>query len=49
MIVDPMGVVIAGIGDRVGLISADVQRDRIARVREANPVLSARRFHVAPN
>lgn len=49
MIVDPMGVVIAGIGDGVGLISADIERDRIARVREANPVLSARRFHVTPN
>lgn len=48
MIVDPMGVVIAGIGDQVGLISAEVQRDRIDRVREANPVLSARRFQVAP-
>lgn len=49
MIVDPMGVVIAGIGDQVGLISAEVQRDQVDRVREANPVLSARRFRVAPN
>jgi predicted amidohydrolase len=49
MIVDPMGVVIAGIGDPAGLISADIQRDRIDRVREANPVLTARRFRVTPS
>lgn len=48
VIVDPMGVVISGLGDRAGVISADIERERIHRVREANPALSARRFRVAP-
>lgn len=47
MIVDPMGVVVAGIGDRAGLVSAEIERDRVEQVREANPVLTARRFRIA--
>lgn len=47
MIVDPMGVVVAALGDREGLVTAEIERARIDDVRAANPVLRARRFGVA--
>lgn len=46
MVVDPMGVVVAGLGDRVGLATAVIDPDRIDAVRATNPVLAARRFRV---
>jgi len=49
MVVDPMGVVVAGSGDRVGVITAEIDPARIEAVRATNPVLSARRFHVVAN
>ncbi|QFG26026.1 carbon-nitrogen hydrolase family protein [Actinomadura sp. WMMB 499] len=48
MIVDPMGVVVAGLGEAPGTAVADVAPARIAAVREKNPALSLRRFTVAP-
>ncbi|MFI0371748.1 carbon-nitrogen hydrolase family protein [Actinomadura sp. 1N219] len=46
MIVDPMGVVTAGLGEGTGVASAEVSPERVASVREKNPALSLRRFTV---
>lgn len=46
MIVDPMGVVLASLGERTGTARAEATADRIAEVRERNPALTLRRFAV---
>jgi predicted amidohydrolase len=46
MIVDPMGVVLASVGEEEGLGTAPLDPERIARVREKNPALTLRRFTV---
>lgn len=46
MIVDPMGVVLAAIGEEEGVVAATLDPDRIARVRQKNPALALRRFTV---
>ncbi|MFC4605705.1 carbon-nitrogen hydrolase family protein [Rhodococcus kronopolitis] len=46
MIVDPMGVVLASLGETVGTAVADVNAERIAEVRQRNPALALRRFTV---
>ncbi|MFE3290330.1 carbon-nitrogen hydrolase family protein [Rhodococcus sp. NPDC059234] len=46
MIVDPMGVVLASLGDQVGTARADASAERIAEVREKNPALALRRFAI---
>ncbi len=46
MIIDPMGVAVAALGDRTGISCAVIDRDRIEQVRSSNPVLSARRFRI---
>lgn len=46
MIVDPMGVVTAGVGEGTGVASAEVSAERVAAVRETNPALGLRRFAV---
>lgn len=43
LIVDPMGVVAADGGEEQGLIVADIDPDRVRRVRDKNPSLSHRR------
>jgi predicted amidohydrolase len=43
MIVDPWGTVVAQSPDRVGIIRADVETDRVAAVRRQIPVLANRR------
>jgi predicted amidohydrolase len=48
MIVDPMGVVTAGLGDGSGIAVAEISPERIAAVRRINPALDLRRFTVAP-
>ncbi|MET1043066.1 MAG: carbon-nitrogen hydrolase family protein [Microbacteriaceae bacterium] len=48
MIVDPMGVALAGIGEETGIALAELSLDRIEAVREVNPALSLRRFRVEP-
>jgi predicted amidohydrolase len=48
MIVDPMGVEIAAIGEIEGVAIAGVSRERIADVRKLNPALELRRFSVIP-
>lgn len=47
VIVDPMGVVIAGLGEGRGIACAEVSPERVAAVREKNPSLRLRRFTVA--
>jgi predicted amidohydrolase len=46
MIVDPMGVVLASVGEEEGLGTATLDPARITRVREKNPALTLRRFSV---
>jgi predicted amidohydrolase len=46
MIVDPMGVVAASLGEADGVASADVTRERLARVRARLPLVEQRRARV---
>jgi deaminated glutathione amidase len=48
MVVDPMGVEIAAIGEITDVAVAWISAERIAVVRETNPALALRRFGVAP-
>jgi len=48
LIVDPMGVVVAELGEQVGVISADVTAERVASVRRRNPSIEHRRLKVVP-
>lgn len=48
MIVDPMGVELATIGETTDVAVAWVSADRIAAVRRVNPALALRRFGVVP-
>ncbi|MBB2992211.1 putative amidohydrolase [Mycolicibacterium iranicum] len=45
-IIDPMGVVLASLGEEAGTAHAVVDTERTARVRQKNPALSLRRFAV---
>ena len=47
-ILDPQGVVIAGVGTEPGLAVAAVERAAIDRVRRVNPSLRVRRYAVTP-
>jgi predicted amidohydrolase len=46
MIVDPMGVILAGAGERPGLALAELDPARLEQVRRDNPCLRNRRFRV---
>lgn len=46
MIVDPMGVVLASVGEEEGLATATLEPERLARVRKKNPAVQLRRFAV---
>jgi len=48
MIVDPMGVAVAGMGETAGIALADVSAERVRAVREVNPALALRRYRVVP-
>ncbi|KQM83108.1 carbon-nitrogen hydrolase family protein [Agromyces sp. Leaf222] len=48
MIVDPMGVELATIGETTDVAVAWVSAERIAAVRRVNPALALRRFDVVP-
>lgn len=48
MIVDPMGVEIATIGESTDVALAWISPSRVAEVRAVNPALALRRFAVAP-
>jgi predicted amidohydrolase len=47
-IVDPQGVVLAGVGTTEGIAVAAVERATIERVRAVNPSLRVRRYAVGP-
>ena len=47
LIVDPMGLTIAELGDGVGIAVAEIFPERVADVRATNPCLHNRRFTVA--
>ncbi|WP_426184048.1 carbon-nitrogen hydrolase family protein [Microbacterium sp. TWP3-1-2b2] len=47
-IIDPQGVVLAGVGTGEGLAVAELTKDAVTRVREVNPVLRLRRYGVTP-
>ena len=49
MIVDPMGVEIATIGEATDTAVAWIAPSRVAEVRKVNPALALRRFTVAPS
>lgn len=44
MIVDPMGITLASLGEQIGTSVAEISPDRVAEVRLKNPSLSHRRF-----
>ena len=48
MIVDPMGVEIATVGEIADVATAAISPDRVAQVRALNPALELRRFAVVP-
>ncbi|PRX95459.1 carbon-nitrogen hydrolase family protein [Allonocardiopsis opalescens] len=48
-LVDPFGVVLAGLGETPGWAMAEVDRERLAEVRAKLPSLRHRRFTVAPD
>lgn len=48
MIVDPMGVELATIGEEAGVAIAWIWADRVAEVRSVNPALGLRRFGIWP-
>lgn len=47
-IIDPQGVVLAGVGTGEGVAVAEMSRDAVAKVRAVNPVLRLRRYAVVP-
>lgn len=49
MIVDPMGVELATVGETKDVAVATLTLDRLASVRTINPALALRRFGVVPN
>jgi deaminated glutathione amidase len=48
MVLDPMGVALAALGETEGLAVAEVSAQRLADVRRALPVLQNRRYSVTP-
>ncbi|QEO15588.1 carbon-nitrogen hydrolase family protein [Agromyces intestinalis] len=48
MVVDPMGVEIATIGEQTDVAVAWISRDRVEATRRLNPALALRRFDVVP-
>ena len=48
MVVDPFGVVVAGLGERPGHVVADVDLERLAECRKRMPSLDHRRWSVTP-
>ncbi len=44
IIVDPMGVTVANLGDQIGTVSGAISEDRVLEVRRKNPSLAHRRL-----
>lgn len=49
MLIDPLGVPVAGLGEAEGATTGTVSLDRIAEVRATNPALTHRRWGVSPS
>ena len=49
MLVDPLGIPVAGLGEAEGVATGTVSLDRIRDVRATNPALTHRRWAVAPS
>ncbi|MFE4230087.1 carbon-nitrogen hydrolase family protein [Arthrobacter sp. NPDC056886] len=49
MIVDPMGVVLASLGEQKAVATAELTEERLRTVRLKNPALELRRFTIAAN
>jgi len=49
LIADPMGVVVAQVGEAAGVAVADISADRLASVRQTLPSLLHRRFDTRPS
>lgn len=47
-IIDPMGVVLAGLGETAGVAVAEASAERVQEVRRRNPALALRRYRVEP-
>lgn len=47
-VIDPQGVVVAGVGTGEGVAVAEISSDAVAEVRAINPVLRLRRYRVCP-
>ncbi len=48
LIVDPMGVCLASLGETTDVAVAWVSQERVTEVRRKNPALALRRFRVVP-
>ena len=48
LVLDPMGVEIAGLGETEGVAAAEISSERVRSVRTALPVLLQRRYEVRP-
>ena len=48
VVLDPMGVLLAGLGEADGIAAADVSSERVRDVRAGLPVLAQRRYEVRP-
>lgn len=49
MLIDPLGVPVAGLGEAEGATTGMVAKDRIAEIRATNPALTHRRWRVTPS
>ncbi|MET0915845.1 MAG: nitrilase-related carbon-nitrogen hydrolase, partial [Jiangellaceae bacterium] len=47
-LVDPMGVIVAAMGEADGVVTGVVEPDRLRAVRDRNPALQHRRWSVVP-
>ncbi len=48
-VIDPQGVVVAGVSAGEGIALASIDPDLVTRTRETNPALALRRYRVVPN
>jgi predicted amidohydrolase len=48
LVLDPMGVELARLGEDQGIATAEISSDCVASVREKLPVLEQRRYEVRP-
>jgi len=48
LVLDPMGIELAALGEKDGVATAEISLERLRSVREALPVLNQRRYEVRP-